>query len=171
MATSEEYGKKERLKAVTAVYLILMQGMDEVLLMLRQNTGYQDGSWGLPAGHLEGDELPKVALIREAKEEIGIDITEEDLELVHTSFRPAHDLTGPRIDLYFLANRQSTEQTPKNGEPEKCAELAWFPIGDLPVNTMPHEEHALACFDSGGAGEAYSELDLDWLKARDLYKL
>ena len=48
--------KKERFKLIPAVFLIFRRG-DEVLLLRRANTGYQDGKYGLVAGHLDGDEL------------------------------------------------------------------------------------------------------------------
>ena len=72
--------KRERNKAVPAVYLILERDDGCILLMRRCNTGYQDGNYNLPSGHVEDGELPKAAMVREAKEEIGIDVAQEDLE-------------------------------------------------------------------------------------------
>ena len=37
--------------------------------MLRQNTGFMDGFYGLPSGHVELYETPVGAIIREAQEE------------------------------------------------------------------------------------------------------
>jgi 8-oxo-dGTP pyrophosphatase MutT (NUDIX family) len=68
---------KERFKLIPAVYLILRRN-DEVLLLRRANTGYQDGKYSLIAGHLDGDELATEGMIREAKEEAGIVIVKED---------------------------------------------------------------------------------------------
>ena len=61
---SETVGaKKERFKLIPAVYLLLRRD-EEVLLLRRANTGYQDGKYGLIAGHLDGDELGTVAMSR-----------------------------------------------------------------------------------------------------------
>lgn len=49
----------------------------------RQNTGFEDGAWHLPSGHLEADESVIDALIREAEEEIGITIKSEDVQFAH----------------------------------------------------------------------------------------
>ncbi len=45
-----------RFRVVPAAYVIFRRG-DEVLLQLRQNTGYRDGYWATAAaGHVEEDE-------------------------------------------------------------------------------------------------------------------
>lgn len=169
MTTTAEYSKKPRLKAVVAVYLLLTVG-ERILLARRQNTGYQDGNWNVPSGHVEGDELPTEAIVREAKEEVGLDFSVDDMELVHMMYRPQHDPTGPRLDLFFVPFGvvRTKVGEPVNAEPEKCAEIRWFNLDELPENTVPHVRHAIEMF---AQGEAYSELGLEWLKERGLYKL
>jgi 8-oxo-dGTP diphosphatase len=142
-----------------------------VLLMLRQNTGYQDGNWGLPSGHVEAGELPKEALVREVKEELGVTIGMRDLISRHTSYRTAHDNTGDRVDFFFSIGVWLGEIT--NTEPYKCARLEWFPLGELPQNVMPHVREAL---ESGWAHHrydhnSYSEMGVDWLKKNGVYQL
>ena len=53
-------------------------GTKEVLLALRKNTGYRDGEYELPGGHVEEGEDLMQAMVREAKEELLINIKEED---------------------------------------------------------------------------------------------
>ena len=91
---------KDRNKATPAVYLILKKNR-QVLLGRRINTGYYDGWYTLPSGHVEAGELPLDALLRESKEEIGITYEKKDAKLVHTLYRTKHDETGDRAD-YFL---------------------------------------------------------------------
>lgn len=126
---------KDRFKLIPAVYLVLRRG-DEVLLLRRANTGYQDGKYGLVAGHLEGDELSTAGMVREAKEEAGITVDQKDLKLVHVSHRLSRGEAGQeRIDLFFEATKWQGE--PTNVEPHKCDDLSWFPLSNLPAETIP----------------------------------
>lgn len=156
---------KERNKAIPAVYLILEQD-GKILLARRCNTGYQDGNYQVPAGHVEDGELPKAAMIREAKEEIGIEISEADLELVHMSYRPKHDETGHRVDFFFKATQWSGDII--NAEPHKCDELRWVRPNELPSNTTLHVRIAIQEMLQGGN---YSEISKDVLKQNGLYML
>ena len=63
----------DRFKLIAAVYLLFRRG-DEILLLLRANTGYEDGKYGLVSGHVDGDEPLAAAAAREAREEAGVEI-------------------------------------------------------------------------------------------------
>ena len=67
--------------APVAVHLLLVKN-DRVLLLRRYNTGYEDGNYSVVAGHIEGGEDLKTAMIREAREEAGIEILRSNLEVV-----------------------------------------------------------------------------------------
>ncbi len=143
---------KERFKVIPAVYLILERG-DEILLGRRANTGYMDGSYSLPAGHHDGNETLREAMLREAKEEIGITILPEDEEFVYMLHRPfAND--GDRIDAYFLVKKWEGE--PVNMEPDKCDDLSWFKKSALPSDVIPKIKMVLEAVERG---ETYGEVD------------
>lgn len=127
----------ERFTLFPAVFLLLIQ--DEKVLMLRRyNTGYEDGNYTLPAGHMDGGEPATIAMAREAKEEAGVTILPQDLSLVHTM----HCLTNREgIHLFFIASQWTGEIT--NPEPEKCDDISWFPITTLPENTIPYVREAI----------------------------
>jgi 8-oxo-dGTP pyrophosphatase MutT (NUDIX family) len=142
----------ERFKLIPAVYLVLRKG-DEVLLLQRANTGYQDGKYGLVAGHLDGDELATHGLAREALEEAGITVKPEALTLVHTAHRLSRDQVGQeRVDLFFEATSWGGEVT--NAEPQKCDDLSWFHLDQLPDNMIPLVKQVLQYI---AAGVHYSE--------------
>jgi 8-oxo-dGTP diphosphatase len=143
----------ERFKLIAAVYLVLRRG-SEVLLLQRANTGYQDGKYGLVAGHLDGNELAPIGMAREAKEEAGITIDPKDLKLVHTAHRLTRNQVGQeRIDLFFEAIKWQGEIT--NMEPEKCDDLSWHDLNDLPENIIPFVGLVLADIAKGVAYSGY----------------
>lgn len=144
---------KERKKATPAVYLFLRKGV-EILLGRRQNSGYYDRWYSVPAGHVEFGELPIGGLIREMKEELDITINSKDLRLVHIMYRAKHDETGERLDLFFEAKKWSGEI--KINEPHKCDDLRWFPVKKLPKNMMHHVKMAL---ENVRKGIFYSEIN------------
>lgn len=147
--------KKERNKTVPAVYLILKRN-NAIILGRRQNSGYYDGWYSLPAGHVEATELPVSALVREVKEEIGIDLNPEDIRLTHTMYRTAHDETGDRSDYFFTVEKWNEE--PKIMEPDKCDDLNWFPINQLPEKTVHYIKDVIQKIEKG---IQYSEIDLE----------
>jgi len=151
--------------AVPAVYLVLKKD-GKILIARRCNTGYEDGKYQVPAGHVEAGELPVEALVREVEEEIGIQVSPEDLQFVHVSYRPKHDPTGSRVDFFFTAFRYEGEVT--NKEPHKCDDLRWAAPNELPENMSPHVLNAIQHIERG---ERFSEISLDTLKAQGFYKL
>lgn len=143
----------ERFKLIPAVYLILRKG-DEVLLLQRANTGYQDGKYSLVSGHLDGDELATHGLVREAKEEAGVTIQPEDLVLVHTVHRLSRDERNQeRMDLFFETTTWEGDIT--NVESHKCSDLRWFNINDLPDQMIPMVRQVLESVARGGHYSEY----------------
>ncbi len=128
---------KKRMGASVNSYLILRQD-DKVLLNLRKNTGYADGEWCLIAGHVEDDESATAGMIREAREEIGIEISPSDLKVVHVMHRQTNRLN---VDIFFDCRNWKGEI--KNVEPEKCEALEFFPIAKLPASIVKFNAEAL----------------------------
>jgi 8-oxo-dGTP diphosphatase len=127
----------ERFKLIAAVYLLFRRG-DEILLLLRANTGYEDGNYGLVSGHVNGDEPLAHAAAREAREEAGVEIDPADLALRTVMHRRQDD---ERVEFFFEPSRWRGEI--RNMEPDKCAALSWFPIADLPENAIPYVREAI----------------------------
>lgn len=132
-----------RFQFVSAAHLFLIQG-SEILLSRRYNTGYEDGKYSVVAGHLDGGEQVKTAMIREAREEIGINIQESDLTVVQIMHRLS---TDERIDFFLHSVRW--DGVISNLEPNKCDHLAWFPIHQLPQNLIPYIRKAIQNYQQG----------------------
>lgn len=124
--------------------------------MRRKGSGYYDGWYSVPAGHVEAGELPLGGLAREVVEELEITIDPNDARLVHTMYRTKHDETGDRVDLFFEVTKWSGEIA--NTEPHKCDDIRWFPVSALPENMMHHVKHAVQSIERE---VQYSALDLE----------
>jgi 8-oxo-dGTP diphosphatase len=90
-----------RFKVTEDVHLLLLDG-DEILFGRRQNTGFEDGAYHVPSGHLEAGESVIAAIIREAKEEIGVTITPDAIEFAHVMHSSS---SGGRVAFFFIARQ------------------------------------------------------------------
>lgn len=135
---------------IPASYLIPRRG-DEVLLLLRENTGFEDGKYSLVSGHLEEGESFTDAMIREAKEEAGIIVSAKNLSVSHIMHRKGPDYSE-RVDAFFEVQDWEGEIT--NMEPHKCGGLDWFSLNSLPDNIIDYVAKALHHIKNN---ESYSE--------------
>lgn len=141
-----------RFVVVPAAYVFLLRdgvAGPEVLLQLRQGTGYMDDHWAAAAaGHVEQGETAVDAARREAVEEI--DVHDLDLQFVTSMQRTrGGEPIDERIDFFFTARSWSGE--PRIVEPAKCADLRWCRLDALPDPVVPHELSVLQAIRSGTA--------------------
>lgn len=131
---------------IVDVHLILRRG-GEVLLARRARTGYGDGLLHLPSGHVEEGEDVRAAMIREAREEVGLDLAPADLraEAVLQHRGPGE---APRTGWFFSAEHGAGGE-PFNAEPDKCAELVWHPLAALPHDMVAYCRAGLAAWRAG----------------------
>ena len=132
----------------TTIHLFFFRD-DHVLLLRRFNTGFRDGEYSVPAGHLDGGETVLQAGVREAKEEAGVDVALDDL--IFSSVM--HRMDGEeRVDFFVSVAHWYGEVF--NAEPERCDDLSWFPLSALPANTIPYIRRAL---DNHAHGTRFDE--------------
>lgn len=138
---------------VPAAYVLLLRAGttgDEVLLQLRQNTGFRDGYWAAAAaGHVERGEAAPAAACREAREELGVAVAPDDLVPLVTLHRTENtgDPVDERVDFFFTCRRWSGE--PRRREPDKSADLRWCALDALPDPVVPHEHRVLDALRAG----------------------
>lgn len=135
------------------VHVLLVRD-DEVLLTRRRDTNpLFDGLWHLPSGKLDAGESVLDAAVREAEEEVGVQLDPADLRLVHTLHVNGSG-PEPRLGLFFEARRWTG--TPTNREPDKCSAIRWFPLDALPDRLIDypaagiHAYRAAATFSTRG---------------------
>jgi 8-oxo-dGTP pyrophosphatase MutT (NUDIX family) len=145
---------KERFKLIPAVHLLLIRE-NRILLLRRYKTGWMDGSYSVPAGHLDGDESATTAMIREAAEEAGLTIKDSDLTLGHLMHRHCPEgKINERIDFFFVAKEWQGE--PKVMEQDKCDDLSWYSLNELPQNMISYVRVAIEKY---ARGQLYSEFE------------
>lgn len=124
----------------------------EVLLQLRgPGASYMVGRWACgAAGHVELGESVAAAAAREACEELGIELDLDTITPLTTLQRTEPGNDDPieqRADFFVVARRWTGEPTVQ--EPDKCEELRWCRLGDLPAPMVPHEEVVLRALAQG----------------------
>jgi 8-oxo-dGTP diphosphatase len=112
---------------------------NKVLLARRLNTGYRDGEYSVPAGHLDGEETVVAAAAREAEEEVGVRIEAGDISFSSVMHRIEGD---ERVDFFVCIQKWQGEIV--NAEPDKCDDLRWVNFDVLPENTIPYIRRAIS---------------------------
>jgi len=119
------------------VHLFFFRG-NQILLLRRFSTGYRDGEYSVPAGHLDGGETVMSAAAREAQEEVGVKIRLSDMVFSSVMHRTEDD---ERVD--FFVHVRQWQGDPFNAEPDKCDDLCWVDVNKLPANMVPYVRRAL----------------------------
>ena len=127
------------IKVVPSVFIAVIKD-GKVVLIRRKNTGWIDGWYDLPAGHLESGETFQECAVRELQEETGLKAKTEDLSLIHVH----QNHNGPKAPHYgyiFLAKKWTGE--PSLVEPQKSDDIGWFKLDNLPDKISPYVKYAL----------------------------
>lgn len=145
----------EKEKFLSSVYLIIRNDNGEILLQRRQGTKLWTGFLALPAGHVDVGENAYDAVIREAKEELGIVIDIGSIVDTFVVNRRNKSLL-PYYDVYFEVSSYSGIIT--ISEPDKCSELVWCDIDNLPDDMIDFEIEAI---NNNKKGIKFSVVDTD----------
>ncbi|MCA9333044.1 NUDIX domain-containing protein [Candidatus Saccharibacteria bacterium] len=133
---------------------ILLRKDNKIAFVLRENTSWMSGFYGLPSGKVEKNENFSSAATREGNEEVGVVIKADDLIYAHMVHRHSEDMDW--VDVYFEVKRWQGEVI--NAEPHMHSEVAWLDPKNLPENTVPSVKAAIEAIEKG---QKYSEYGWD----------
>ena len=142
--------KQQRFHLICAVHGVLQKPTGEVFILRRFNTGWRDGEYSLPAGHLDGEETVTKGVIREVREESGVTVDPENIAMVHVMHRVSE--LNESIDFFFVIKKWQGE--PHLAEPDKSDQVMWVSPQNLPANTV---DYISFFFGEYAAGRIYSE--------------
>lgn len=137
--------EKTHQKPLVGAYLLLVK--DNQVLLQKRKSGVLDGKYSLVAGHTECGENVIQAIKREAEEESNIILNENEIEVKVVVQRPNAFYKGVPTDIIdFFIYAQNYFGEIKNNEPNKCSELKFYPIDNLPEETLPHVKQAIQAY-------------------------
>ncbi len=121
-----------------SVNIFIING-SKVLLGRRANTGWMDGHLCPPGGHVEEGETPVIAALREIQEELGVAVDPKDLEFACVA---ARNTSPVEYVAYEFVIRDKDYQF-MNAELDRCSELVWVELDNLPEDVIDHFEQII----------------------------
>ncbi len=111
---------------------IVLRG-NEIALIKRKKDPYR-GTWALPGGFVECGESVENAVLREVKEETGLECRIDQLFGVYSD--PRRDPRGHMVSIVYVLEPVSHEFLPRTD----ALEARWFNIEDLPALAFDHSK-------------------------------
>ena len=116
--------------SITVDGVIIKNG--KILLVKRRNEPFK-GRWALPGGFVEYGETVEKAVLREVKEETGMDAKIKKLVGVYSD--PARDPRGHTISIVFLLEGEGDAIAG-----DDAIEAKFFDLNELPPLAFDHEK-------------------------------
>ena len=129
-----------RLVLVSAAALVDIDG--RVLLAQRPDSKAMAGLWEFPGGKVEADETPEAALIRELREELGVDTAESCLAPL-SFVSHAYDQTAKTAPFHLLMMLYVCRRWQGRPQPLEGGALKWVWPGQLRDYPMPPADKPL----------------------------
>ncbi len=125
---------------VDAIVFAFIKGKAKLLLINRKYEPFK-GKWAIPGGFIEIDEELEDAVVRELKEETGLEGVA--LKQMHTFGKCGRDPRGRMITISFMGIAREGQTRIKAGD--DAANARWFGIEKLPKD-MAFDHNEVAWF-------------------------
>jgi 8-oxo-dGTP diphosphatase len=123
------------------VGVLIVDDRDRVLLTLRTRAP-EAGHWSIVGGKLDYLETLEACAIREAREEVGVEIALERLLCVTDHLLP--DENQHWVSPAYLGRDRHGQA--RNCEPQKAKDVRWFPLDQLPPNLTITAQNAIRAY-------------------------
>ena len=100
---------------------------EENTLLIHKKRGVGSGQWVGPGGKVEPGETPRECVIREVREEVGIDVLDPEKAGVFVYRSDGWDAV---VHVFRATEYAGTPEESEEADP------AWFPVDDLPFSEM-----------------------------------
>jgi 8-oxo-dGTP diphosphatase len=119
-----------------SVHLVLFQEDKNKILLMKRKSGFDhDGKYVFIAGKVDHNETPIQAMVREVKEEADLYVQEKDITPVMMIYRTAVNYKNEPVDVIEIFMMARTYAgTPTIMEPDRCSEMAFYPLDEIPTN-------------------------------------
>lgn len=111
---------------------IILRG--EHFLAIRRARPPREGWWDLPGGFCDGFEHPADAAVREAREELGVEVELGAFAGMHIGTYEFQGEKLPVLDCFWVASIRSGEIVL---DPAEASEYSWLPLADPPEMAFP----------------------------------
>ena len=134
---------RDRFPLVT--HMLLRRAGDDLLLLRRANSGFLDGYYVMPGGHVQAGETIVEAAVREVAEEAGVAVAVDDVRPL--AVLPYLNEAQQGVD--FVMGAEAWVGEPRINEPDRFDDLVWAPRRALPAKCAPYLPRLLAMVDRG----------------------
>jgi ADP-ribose pyrophosphatase YjhB (NUDIX family) len=141
-------------KQRVAAYLLARRD-DRVLLTRISDRGFHSGSWTLPGGGIDHGESPREALVREVREECGVECVVGDLVAVDDVHFAGTAPSGRHEDFHAIhlvfAGTLADGAEPQVLEVDGTTDaVAWVPLADIEDGTVQVLDVVRVALDAAG---------------------
>jgi 8-oxo-dGTP diphosphatase len=110
------------------------------VLLLRRARDPEAGRWALPGGFCDGWEAPADAAVREAREELGVDIALDRFVGMFIATYPFQGELLPVLDCFWVAHISAGQP---RADPTEASELRWVALAEVPPLAFPSMDSAM----------------------------
>lgn len=103
------------------------------ILMVKRAIEPQKGLWDLPGGFIESQETAEQSIVRELKEEIGVEIPEENVRYFR-SYPDTYDYSGMQYQIFGLTFIATVPETTKFAPDDDVSEARFFSPEQVPFD-------------------------------------